>query len=118
MSLINPPSKKGSKMDNLVTKVTKIIPRNDGSEVKIVAQAYFGAGLHCSVGADVFRRESPGHNWKLCSDKPHPDWRKMSVSEYVNIGRSEMLQAASQGEILAVVSAIGKPMNPALHRPR
>jgi hypothetical protein len=34
----------------------------------------------------------------------------MSVDEYVKHGRSEMLQAASQGEILAVAGAIGKPM--------
>jgi hypothetical protein len=93
-----------------VTKLTRIIPREDGSEVRIVAQAYFGAGLHCSVGVDVFRRQSSGHNWTLCSKEPHPDWRQMSVDEYVRHGRSEMLQTASHGEILAVVNAIGKPM--------
>jgi hypothetical protein len=97
-------------MESLVTKLTKIIPREDGSEVRIVAQAYFGAGLHRSVGVDVFRRQSSGHNWTLCSNRPHPDWRQMSVDEYVKHGRSEMLQAASHGEILAVVSGIGKPM--------
>jgi hypothetical protein len=97
-------------MDDLVTKVSRLFPRKDGSEVKIVAQAYFGAGLHCSVGVDVFRRESPSHLWKLCSKEPHPAWREMSVDEYVKHGRSEMLQAASQGEILAVAGAIGKPM--------
>lgn len=97
-------------MDNLATKVTRIIPREDGSEVKIVAQAYFGTGLHCSVGVDVFSRQSSTQNWKLCCDRPHPNWRKMSVDEYVKHGRSEKLQAASHGEILAVVSAIGKPL--------
>jgi len=95
---------------DLVTKFTKIITREDGSEVRLVAQAYFGTGLHRSVGVDVFRRESSSHDWKLCSDKPHQDWRKMSVDEYVKHGRSEKLQAASHGEILAVASAIGRPM--------
>lgn len=98
-------------MDDLITKFTRIIPRPDGSEVRIVAQAYFGAGLHRSVGVDVFRRASPGHDWALCSDRPHPDWRSMSVDEYSRRGRSEMLQAASPGEILSVASAIGRPMN-------
>lgn len=98
-------------MENLATKVTRIIPRADGSEVKLVAQAYFGAGLHRSVGVDVFRRESPDHDWKLCSDRPHPDWRKMSVAEYDKHGRAEKFQAASHGEILAVANAIGKPIH-------
>ncbi len=96
-------------MDDLVTKVTRIIPRIDGSEVRIVAQAYFGTGLHYSVGVDVFRRQSRNQNWKLCSDRPHPDWRRMAVDEYVMHGRPEKFQAASHGEILAVASAIGKP---------
>lgn len=97
-------------MDDLITKITRVIPRADGSEVKIVAQAYFGIGLHRSVGVDVFRRQSSTQNWQLCSDRPHPNWRKMSVDEYVKHGRSEKLQAASHGEILAMASAIGKPM--------
>ena len=97
-------------MDDLVTRVTRIIPRKDGSEVKIVAQAFFGTGLRWSVGVDVFRRQCSSQDWKLCSDRPHPNWRKMSVDEYVKHGRSEKFQAASHGEILAMASAIGKPL--------
>jgi hypothetical protein len=91
-----------------VTKFTKILKRQDGSEVRIVAQAFFGAGLHRSIGVDVFHRQSSGHSWELCRDEPHPDWRTMSVDEYVKRGRSEKLQAASHAEILSVASAIGK----------
>jgi len=98
-------------MENLVTKFVKVIRRPDGSEVKLVAQAYFGAGLHRSVGVDVFRRERPDLNWKLCSDRPHPDWRKMSVAEYCKSGRSEKLQAASHGEIFAAAQMIGRPIS-------
>lgn len=98
-------------MENLVTKITRVIPRGDGSEVKLVAQAYFGTGLHRSVGVDVFRRASPAHHWHLCSDRPHPDWRTMSVDDYVARGRSERLQAVTHGEILAVASMIGRPMS-------
>lgn len=87
--------------------VEKLILRKDGSEVKIVAQEFFGLGLARSVGVHVLRRTNPTSNWNLCSDRPHPDWRSMSVSEYVKRGRSEMLQAVSPGEILSVITALG-----------
>lgn len=98
-------------MEDLVTKVTRVVSRDDGSEVKLVAQAYFGAGLHRSVGVDVFQRAAPHLDWRLCSDRPHPDWRTMSVDEYCKRGRSEKLQAASHGEILAVAAMIGRPLS-------
>lgn len=89
-----------------MSTVTKIIQRPDGSEVKITATAMFGAGLARSVDVFVHRRETPEHHWRLCSDRPHPDWRQMSVDEYIAGGRSEMLQAASSGEILQVASML------------
>lgn len=98
-------------MEDLVTKVTRVVSRNDGSEVKLVAQAYFGTGLHRSTGVDVYRRTSPEHRWQLCSDQPHPDWRTMSVAEYCKQGRSEKFQAASHGEILGIAALIGKPLS-------
>lgn len=87
-------------------KVTKIIQRADGSAVRIVAEACFGVGLTRSIGVYVHRRESPDHAWKLTNNRPHPDWRKMSVDEYVKRGRSEMLQAVSSGEILKVTNEL------------
>jgi len=107
---VDPTSETQNDENQPITKVTKILARTDASEVKIVAQAYVGLGLHRSIGVDVFHRESPDHNWKLCCDRPHPDWRTMSVDEYVKHGRSEMLQVASPGEILAVINLIGKPL--------
>jgi hypothetical protein len=98
-------------MEQLVTNVTKLIPRKDGSEVKLVARAYFGAGLHRSVGIDVFRRASPAQAWQLCSDRPHPDWRTMSVEDYIRHGRSESLQAATPSEILCVTALIGRALS-------
>ena len=93
------------------TRITQIIQRADGSEVKIVAQAYWGTGLKQSIGVDVFRRESCGHHWVLCSDRPHPDWRTMSIDDYLKYGRPEKLQYASHSEILKVSSAIGRPLS-------
>ncbi|MBU9199980.1 hypothetical protein KTD31_01005 [Burkholderia multivorans] len=89
-----------------MTTVVHVIQRNDGSEVKIVAQAFFGRGLACSIDVRVHRRESPSHTWKLTSDRPHPKWREMSVEEYCRHGRSEMLRTASIGEILKATRAL------------
>jgi len=94
----------------LITKVTKIIPRQDGSEVKIVVEQMIGSGLHSSIGVYVHCRETPGHPWVLRSDRPHADWRGMSLDDYIMHGRSEMLQSVSPGEILKLTSMIGKPM--------
>lgn len=88
--------------------VEQLLKRADGSEVKIVAQDFFGAGLTRSVGVYVLRRESPSHAWSCTSDRPHPDWRTMSVDDYCKYGRSEMLRAATPGEILKVVCALNE----------
>jgi hypothetical protein len=88
--------------------VEHLIRKEDGSEVKIVAQDFISMGLKRSIGAYVLRRESPKSEWKLCNDRPHPDWRKMSVDEYVQHGRPEMLQVVSTAEILKVTSYLSE----------
>lgn len=88
--------------------IEHLIRRADGSEVKIVAQDFFSVGFERSISAYVLRRESPESHWNLCADRPHPDWRKMSVDEYVRHGRPEMLQVASAAEILKVTSLLFK----------
>ncbi len=94
----------------LITKITLIIQREDGSEARIVAQAVFGAGLTRSIDIYVHHRKSPENKWRLCSDRPHPDWRTMSIDDYLCHGRSQMLQVVSLGEILKASSAISKPI--------
>lgn len=89
-----------------MAKVEQVIRREDGSEVKIVAEACTGIGLTHSIGVHVHRREDPGHAWMLMGDRPHPDWRKMSVDDYIKYGRPEMLRVASVGEILKVTNAL------------
>lgn len=85
-----------------MARVEQLIDRQDGSQVKIVAQEFGGLGLHYSVGVHVLRRENPQADWKLCSDAPHPNWREMSVDEYVKNGRSEKLRTVTHGEIFKV----------------
>jgi hypothetical protein len=89
-----------------MAKVEQVLQRVDGSEVKIVADACTGIGLTSSIWVHVHRREAPGHAWELMGDRPHPDWRKMSVDEYIKHGRPEMLQVAAMGEILKVTNAL------------
>lgn len=86
--------------------VAQTLQRKDGSEVKIVATPMVGRGLAISVDVYVLHRESSAHNWRVANDRPHPDWRKMSVSDYVKHGRSEMLRLVTHGEILKVTSAV------------
>lgn len=94
----------------LISKVTQVIQRENGSEGTIVAQACFGLGLTRSIDVYVLHRESPDQDWVLLSNKLHPDWRAMSVADYMKHGRSEMLQSVSPGEILKLTGMIGKPM--------
>lgn len=91
-----------------ITKVTQILQRQDGSEVRITAETMFGAGLHPSLDIVVHKRGSPTQPWVLCNDRPHPDWRTMSVDDYVKFGRSEALQTVNHGEILKVANQLGK----------
>lgn len=100
-----------SETEALVTRISQILTRKDGSEVKIVAQAAFGSGLTRSIDVYVLRRENPESNWNLCNNRPQPGWREMSVDEYIKCGRSEMLQVVTPGEILRLTSAIGKPLS-------
>jgi hypothetical protein len=95
--------------DELISKLTVIITRGDGSQARIVATAMYGIGLHRSVDVYVHRRASCEHQWQLCSKSPHPNFKSMSREEYIHHGRSEMFQTVSHGEIFKVVGLIGKP---------
>lgn len=97
-------------LEKSITKVTHSILRADGSEVRIVAEALFGLDLTRSIDVYVLRRESADHEWRLCSDVPHPEWRNMPLDEYILHGRSEKRQAVSHGEIFKVSSLIGTSM--------
>ena len=90
----------------MASKVVRHIQRGDGSEVRITATAMYGAGLTRSVDVYVHRRDSSNKDWKLCSDRPYPNWREMSVDEYIKHGRSEMLRMVSHGEILKTTSEL------------
>lgn len=89
-----------------MSRVENLIQRPDGSEVKIVAQASFGLDQKFSADVFVLGRESTKHDWRVLSDRPHPDWRAMSVDEYVKRGRSEVLQNVTHGQIFKAAQAL------------
>lgn len=97
--------------EDLITKITRIFPQEDGSEVKVVAERYGLAGTDGNVGFDVFHRESKDKRWRLCGDQKDAEWRKMSVQEYIERGRPEFLRYVSWAQIMQVSSYIGKPMS-------
>ena len=94
-----------------ITKVTQIFQRADGSEARITAQMDRGPGFEEYHHHYVHRRSSPDATWELCSDRPHPNWKTMSVDEYISHGRSEMLQAVTHAEILKVGSLLGQGLD-------
>lgn len=89
--------------------ISKVLQREDGSEVKIVATEFFGSGLTRSVGVDVFRRPNKEANWVLCNDRPAEGWKQMPRDQYIKEGRSEVLRYTSHGEILKVVNMLTPP---------
>lgn len=89
----------------------KVTQRADGSEVRITANPFFDIGMKPAVDLHVHHRKSSSASWELASDRPHPDWREMSVSEYIKRGRSEMLRLVSPGEILQMRAAAQKGTN-------
>ena len=80
-----------------ITKITRFIKRDNGVEVKIVAEGMYGSGLHMSTHVLVYKRQSPDESWRLCDDKPATGWKKMPRAEYIEKGRSEVLRTVSLG---------------------
>lgn len=97
--------------EETISRITRIFQREDGSEIRIVAENGNPCWLPPSIDYYVHRRESSDDAWTLCGDRPDPNWREMSVAEYLERGRSEVFQVLSHGEILQTLSAIGKPMS-------
>lgn len=93
--------------------VSKVHCRADGSEVKIVATAMYGAGLHLGIGTYVLCRKDASQPWRVAGDRPHPDWRKMSVADYVQRGRPEILTLTSLGERYAVAQELRRQLRAA-----
>lgn len=87
-------------------KARQHIVRPDGSEVQIVAQYCYGPTEKPAVDTFVLGRASSSEAWRVLNNRPHPDWRTMSVAEYVQHGRSEMLQRVTHGEIFKVFNAL------------
>lgn len=102
-ALINNP------MAERATRVTQIIRKNDGSEVKIVAHA--SEWSEKDVHVEFYRRQTPDSTWVRLGDKPHPDWRAMPIDRYLKEGRPEFLYHVSYARVMQVVQMLHKPMS-------
>lgn len=98
-----------TQVENPITKITRHFPREDGSEVRIVATLMFGAGLHPSADLYAHRRTSPDTPWQLLSSEPHPDARSMSIEEYNARGRSPLLTHTTFAERVKTSGWLGLP---------
>ena len=88
--------------------VSKILQREDGRQVKIVATEMFGRGLHRSVDVYVLHRDGPSEMWKLASDRPAEGWKEMPRQQYEREGRAEVLRVTNRGEIFKVVQELNE----------
>jgi hypothetical protein len=82
------------------TKFSQILCRTDGTEVKITSELFTDFNLRKSIFVYVHKRSSINREWTLCSDTPHTDHKKMSVSDYILNGRSEKMMTVTPAEIL------------------
>lgn len=86
-------------------KATQTIVRPDGSEVQLVATEVLNFAGPSSIDFYALGRQSSNQPWRVLSKLPHPGWRTMSVQEYCERGRSELLQAVTHGEIFKFTNA-------------
>lgn len=51
----------------IVNKAERVLDRPDGSQVRVVAEAMYGLGLHLSIGYYAHHRASQDEPWRLIS---------------------------------------------------
>lgn len=83
-----------------MSRVEHIIPTANGTQHKIIAESFFDAVHGRQTSFYVLSRPHPASPWTYLSERPHPDWRSMSVDEYLKNGRSEALNAVGSAEVL------------------
>lgn len=96
-----------------ITKVTHVMRDEDGTEFRIVGELCIGFN-EANVDYYIHRRANAEQRWELLSKDPHPDWRTMSVDDYVKHGRSPLLQALSFPKLFKLMAALkllGMPKN-------
>ncbi|MBE8596820.1 hypothetical protein [Xenorhabdus sp. BG5] len=71
--------------------------------VRIIATMYYGSGLSESINVDVFKKDFDDSKFVLCGNDPHPEWRQMSVNEYIQHGRPEKFKYVTYAEIIRAV---------------
>ncbi|MEQ1977367.1 hypothetical protein [Xenorhabdus sp. SGI240] len=88
--------------EDIVMQVIHIIHKGE-TTIRIIATMFYGLGLSESINIDVFKKDVDDSKFILCGNRPHPEWRRMSVDEYIQRGRPEKFKYATYAEIIRVV---------------
>ena len=90
--------------DDLTSKDPRHIVRDDGSEIWINVSSMCGPSLKQEIDVYVLCRTGPSKEWRVASTERPWNWHTMSVDDYFKHGRSEKMNLASHGEVLAAIS--------------
>lgn len=84
----------------------------DGSTVKLTAQAMHQLDFS-KFDINIFAlKQNEDGTWRYVGDRPHPDWRKMSVDEYIQRGKPEILTVfGNWGQILTINQRLRDEVN-------
>ncbi len=91
-----------------MSRVEHIIPTTNGAQHKIIAESFIDPVHGRQTSFYVLSRPHPASPWTYLSERPHPDWRSMSVDEYLKNGRSEALNAVGSAEVMKALSMLEK----------
>lgn len=80
-------------------KIERILDRNDGSKVKIVAELFVSVSGFKSISNYVLSAKALSTNWMLHTDSRIPR-EFIGVNDYLANGRPHMLRVVSVSEVL------------------
>lgn len=92
-------------------KVNHIITREDGSQVKIVAELFTNPNLTQQPGTFVMQRPNQEAPWRLLGDSARTAEATSGVEDYIERAQPEMFKHVSPGEILRANAHLMKLAN-------
>ncbi len=99
------------RVEDPITKLTRIFTNEDGSQVKLICEAHYELDFQVSIDTYAFKRASELCEWSLCSDRPHPNWREMPLDDYLRYGRSELLRTVPPAQIFKLSCLLGTSLS-------
>lgn len=85
-------------------KTIRLLSTPDGTQIRLTATLVPRLDMS-QMDVDIYAhfRQNAEQPWELANDRPHPNWRDMSVQDYIDRGRSQLLQLlGSPGPLLSL----------------